>query len=411
MKRATFNLLFIIRKGSVKKNGTYTIFARITVNGERVEFSINASVLKKHWDKKTMLVKPVCKDAIVINDTIMLIRTKLYNYKLQLQEEGINLTALALKNKYLGIIENPRTILSIFKEHNERCKTLVNIDFAPGTYERYETCYKHVSNFIKHKLNKDDVLLNEVKPQFINDLEHYLKVDRKCNHNTTTKYLKNFKKITRIALANDWMKKDPFSNIKFHLKEVDIAFLTEEELNTIMYKKLSTIKLDQVRDIYVFQCFTGLAFIDVKRLSKNHIVYHNGSSWIKKRRHKTKNWSHIPLMEPAIDILKKYEKFGFGIETDEVLPVLSNQKMNEYIKVIAKECEINKNLSTHTARHTFATTVTLANKISIEVVSKMLGHSSINMTKKYARVVDDVIQKDMKKLQGKYCALKVSKAG
>ena len=195
MKRATFNLLFIIRKGSVKKNGTYTIFARITVNGERVEFSINASVLKKHWDKKTMLVKPVCKDAIVINDTIMLIRTKLYNYKLQLQEEGINLTALALKNKYLGIIENPRTILSIFKEHNERCKTLVNIDFAPGTYERYETCYKHVSNFIKHKLNKDDVLLNEVKPQFINDLEHYLKVDRKCNHNTTTKYLKNFKKV------------------------------------------------------------------------------------------------------------------------------------------------------------------------------------------------------------------------
>lgn len=411
MKRATFKLLFTLRKGAVTKDGKHTIFARITVNGQRVEFSINASVLEKYWDNRSMLVDSKCEDADIINDSMMLIRTKMYNYKLQLQEEGINITATALKNKFLGIVEKPKTILGIFKDHNERCKSLVNIDFAPGTYERYETCYKHVSNFIKSKYNTDDMLLNEVKPQFIYDLEYYLKVNRKCNHNTTTKYLKNFKKITRIALANDWMKKDPFSNIKFHLEEVDIAFLTEEELNRIMYKRMPSTKLDQVRDIYLFQCFTGLAFVDVKGLKKEHLIEQKGALWIKKRRHKTKNWSHIPLLEPAIEIINKYRKFGYGIKTEKVLPVLSNQKMNEYIKDIAKECDIDKNLSTHTARHTFATTVTLSNKISIEVVSKMLGHSSINMTKKYARVVDDLIQKDMKKLKGKYRTLKVSKAG
>jgi integrase len=196
--------------------------------------------------------------------------------------------------------------------------------------------------------------------------------------------------------------------MKFHLKEVDIAFLTEKELTDIMSKQIDIERLRLVRDVYIFACFTGLAFIDVKNLKRSHIENIDGALWIKKRRQKTKNWSHIPLLEPAIDIINKYENHPTCRETEFLLPVMTNQKMNAYLKEIADICGIKKNLSTHTARHTFATTVTLANHISIEVVSKMLGHSSINMTKKYARVVDDLIQRDMQKLQGKYKTLSIS---
>jgi site-specific recombinase XerD len=246
------------------------------------------------------------------------------------------------------------------------------------------------------------MLLVEVTPAFVKDFEFYLKTKRKCGHNTATKYLKNFKKITRIAIANGWLKADPFSNIKFRLDEVDMDFLDEEELNILMDKELKFERLQQVKDIYLFCCFTGLAFVDVKSLVYEDIEDRQGKLWIKKRRQKTKNWCHIPLLGPAVQLIDKYRDHPKCQKTGQVFPVLSNQKMNAYLKEIADLCGIGKNLSTHTARHTFATTVTLSNQISIEVVSKMLGHSSINMTKKYARVVDDLINKDMQKIYDKY---------
>ena len=307
-----------------------------------------------------------------------------------------------VKKAYQGLDESNLKLLEIFKEHNEKCKLLENIDFAPGTVERYETCYKHVSNFIKEKYQKNDVPINEVTPMFITDFEYYLKTSRNCCNNTAIRYIKNFKKIVRIALANGWMKEDPFRNIKYHLDDVDMAYLTEDELKLIMNKHFELERLQLVRDTYVFCCFTGLAFVDIASLKYSDIEDKSGKLWIKKKRQKTKNWCTIPLLEPAIQLMNKYKENPRCIANGYVLPVLSNQKMNSYLKEIADLCGINKNLSTHTARHTFATTVTLANQVSMEVVSKMLGHSSMNMTKRYARVVDDLVSRDMQKLVGMY---------
>jgi site-specific recombinase XerD len=198
------------------------------------------------------------------------------------------------------------------------------------------------------------------------------------------------------------MKNNPFSNIKYHFDEVDMAFLTEEELNRLMDKEFDIDRLQLVKDIYIFCCFTGLAFIDVKNLTNEDIEEKDGRFWIKKKRQKTKNWCNIPLLAPALNLINKYKNHPTCIKNGVVLPVLSNQKLNAYLKEIADLCEIKKNLSMHTARHTFATTVTLSNQVSMEVVSKMLGHSSINMTKKYARVVDDLINRDMQKIYEKY---------
>ncbi len=402
MARVTFKVLFYIKRTKTLKDGTAPVYARVTVNGQRVEFGAQQSIEEDLWDNKKGCARGSSKEAKELNSSLDLIKAQLQQHKMELSEQGKLITAESLKDAYLGIEDERKTILDVFKEHNEQCKGLINIDFAPGTYKRYETCYRHVERFISDKYKKSDVQLNAVTAKFVKDFEFYLKVKRKCNHNSTVKYLKNFKKITRVALANGWLKTDPFSNIKFRLEEVDMDFLNEDELNTMMQKKFDIERLQQVKDVYLFCCFTGLAFTDVKSLVYNDIVEKDGQLWIKKKRQKTKNWCNIPLLAPAVQLMDKYKDHSVCQINKTVFPVLSNQKMNAYLKEIADLCGIKKNLSTHTARHTFATTVTLANQISIEVVSKMLGHSSITMTKKYARVVDDLISKDMQKLYGKY---------
>jgi site-specific recombinase XerD len=402
MKRATFRVLFYIKRTKKLKDGTAPLYVRLTVNGLRVEFALQKSIDENQWNTEKGCINGNKSDARKFNSSLDLLKNKLYGYKLELEQEGKEVTALSLKNAYLGIDNNSKTILGVFNEHNIRCKGLIGIDIASGTYDRYQACYRHIERFISHQYSTTDMPISSINPIFIRDLEYYLKTERSCCNNTTVKYIKNFKKIVRIAMANGWLKSDPFANIKFHLDDVDMDFLSEEELDTVMKKQFKIERIQQVKDVYLFCCFTGLAFVDVKNLSYSEIEDINGKLWIKKRRQKTKNWCNIPILEPALKLMDKYKSHPVCVKNNTVLPVLSNQKMNAYLKEIADLCGIDKKLSTHTARHTFATTVTLSNHVSIEVVSKMLGHSSINMTKKYARVVDDLISKDMMKIQDKY---------
>lgn len=402
MTRATFTVQYFINRTKVRKGGLVPIIARITINKVRSEFFLGRYIDPKEWNVKMGKVDGNGKVAKEINSYLSFVKSNLLLKKREMEEAGLPLNPHELRKIHLGIDTDSKTILKIFQEHNDRVEGLINKDFAPGTVERYKTCYKHLESFIRSKYKRGDMHLFELNPMFINNFEYYLKTDRNCCNNTATKYLKNFKKIIRIALANGWMKVDPFRNIKFHLDDVDMAYLNEEELKTLMNAKFDIGRLQQVKDIYVFCCFTGLAFIDVKNLQYSNIESKGDSLWIKKKRQKTKNWCSIPLLEPAIELINKYKEHPYCIANGCVLPVLTNQKMNAYLKEIADVCNINKNLSTHTARHTFATTVTLANQVSMEVVSKMLGHSSITMTKKYARVVDDLIKLDMNKLIGKY---------
>jgi site-specific recombinase XerD len=408
MKRATFNVLFYVKRSKPLRDGTLPIFARITINNKRAEFGLQRNILNEQWDPVKGRALSASKENKELNAYLETVKVNLHMKKRELDEKGQPYTASQLKDAYYGIDRQQRTLLEIYREHNEKCQQLKNLDYAPGTVSRYETGYKLVSIFMKLKYKKNDIPVQEVTPMFISDFEVYLKATRGCSHNTATKYIKNFKKIIRIALANGWLKVDPFANIKFHLDDVDMAYLDEKELNVLMNKKFEIKRMEQVKDIYLFCCFTGLAFVDVKSLRYTDIEDKDGNLWIKKKRQKTKNLCTIPMLKPAIDIMEMYKEHPYCLANGCVLPVLSNQKMNAYLKEIADLCGIKKNLSTHTARHTFATTVTLANQVSMEVVSKMLGHSSVNMTKKYARVVDDLISRDMQKIVGKYGATTVN---
>jgi site-specific recombinase XerD len=290
--------------------------------------------------------------------------------------------------------------LEIFQNHNDKIEKLVGKDFALGTIERYCTAKKHVEAYIKLEYQVPDLPIRSIDHGFIEGFEYYLKTERNCSHNTAVKYITNFKKIVRIAFANDWIQKDPFLNWKGRLKIVDREFLSELEIQRMLEKEIKNTRLDQVKDIFLFSCFTGLAYADVKKLSKGNVVLGiDGEKWIKIKRSKTDTRSHIPVLPTAQAIINKYSDYPAVQNGDRLLPVLSNQKMNAYLKEIADLCNINKNLTYHLARHTFATTVTLTNGVSIESVSKMLGHKSLKTTQHYAKILDQKVSDDMQLLR------------
>lgn len=402
MIREDLIILFYIKRNKLLQNGEAPIFVRITIDEQRVEFGIRKSVDLALWDSRNRRVKGVSKKSIQLNHQIEKIEMQIRSVYELLALDGDLVTPIMIKEKIVGKAKIKHPILQVFQEHNLQAKKLEGIDFAPDTLQRYETSYMHTKEFIKKVYRREDMTFSEINHQFIKNYEMYFKVERGCSHNTTIKYIKNFKKIVRIALANGWLKKDPFSNIKYTLTDVDTVYLDEKELDKMRFKELSNQRIARVKDVFVFCCFTGLAFADAKSLSWSDIVDRNGKQWIIKRRQKTKQESMVPLLPAAKAIIEKYENDPELQVKALLLPVLSNQKMNNYLKEISTLCGINKEISTHSARHTFATTVTLSNGISLEAVSKMLGHSSIDMTKRYARIREKLIETNMKKIEHLY---------
>ncbi len=279
-------------------------------------------------------------------------------------------------------------------------KALVGRDYAKGTLTRYETSYKHTMSFLQSRYEVSDIDINKLDYDFITEYEFWLKSVRKCDHNTTMKYLSNFKKIVNRCVRNGKLQRDPFLGFSMAKKEVERHALTETQLKTIAQKQFKIERLSIVRDIFLFCCFTGLAYADVKKLKQSEITDGiDGEKWIIAKRQKTDITSKIPLLPHALQIIRKYENNIECQLTNKVLPVLSNQKMNSYLKEIGDACGIHIHLTFHIARHTFATTVTLTNGVPIETVSKMLGHKNLQTTQHYAKILDKKISEDMKKLK------------
>jgi site-specific recombinase XerD len=404
-----FSFIFYIKRSKADQNGKANIYLRITFNGKRAELSISKKVDVNKWVASAGKLKGGSAEAQQLNGYIDGIANKVHKIHQKLVEDNKIISALTIRDIFCGKDENQKMLLKIFQDHNNQVEKLVGKDFAPGTLERYKTAKKHVQAFIKLEYKLVDVNVKDVNHKFIHGFEYYLKTERNCSHNTAIKYITNFKKIIRIAYANDWISKDPFYNWKARLKTIDREFLSKEEIQKLVEKELTIKRLDQVKDIFIFSCFTGLAYADVKKLAKNDIVIGiDGDRWIKTKRTKTNTRSNIPLLTTAEAILEKYSEHPDVVQSQFLLPVLSNQKMNAYLKEIADVCEINKNLTFHLARHTFATTVTLTNGVPIESVSKMLGHKSLKTTQHYAKILDRKVSEDMQALKNKFLEQKTN---
>lgn len=273
---------------------------------------------------------------------------------------------------------------------------------APGTLGRYEIALRHLQDFLEITYSVSEYDIRQVDIAFINGFDFYLRTERKCANNSTVKYVRNIGKIINIAFENNWITTNPLNAYKGKLEKVKRDFLSDDDLERIRNKEFASERLSEVRDVFLFACYTGLAYADTKKLRTCHIVQGmDGNKWIIDKREKTDQEYCIPLLPPALEILEKYETSPLCVNKGIPLPVKSNQKLNDYLKEIAEVCHIHKKLTFHTARHTFATTITLLNGVSIETVSRMLGHTNIKTTQMYAKVIDQKVSREMAVLREK----------
>lgn len=396
MNKTTFKVSYFIRRDKPFANGEVPINIRITLNGERVEFNAKRSVDPNLWNQKTCRAVGKSEKTKSLNSYLNLVNIKLCDSMRDLEERGIEVTAENIKNNYLGLMEHKQlTLFTLYTEHNNKMKALLNKGYALSTLEKHYTTVTHLKEFLKKKYKMNDIAIDKIDNIFLTDFQFFLRSDKSIGNNTTIKYMKNIGKILKTAYDAGYIKRNPMTGIRMHTEEIERPFLDKVELETLYQKTFTVKRLEQIKDAFLFCCFTGLSFIDAKTLTPESLYTTSKEKvWIKKQRQKTKKWSHIPLLPQAKAILDKYENHSIRGQ-GYLLPFPTNQKMNAYLKEIAELCGINKNLSTHCARHTFSTTVTLANGISMESVSKMLGHSSILMTKTYARILDSSIEKEM----------------
>jgi len=402
MLEKSFSLLFYLKKPKNYLKGIKPIYLRITVDGIPKEISTGRPCDPDRWNANTGRCNGTKEDAKLLNAFLDILQTKVYEVRRKLLEKNEIITAERLKNALKGTDGTVRMLMKIFQQHNDEVKNLVGKDFAPGTLERYKTSYDHTKSFMEWKYGVSDLDIKKLDYEFVSQYEFWLKSVRNCNHNTSIKYISNFRKIVNRCIRNGWLDRDPFVGFKMTKREVVPEFLTEHEIKIIVKKKFASDRLNEVRDVFIFCCYTGLAFVDVEKLKSSEIgIGIDGSKWIFTNRQKTETLSRIPLLPVPIDILERYKNHHGCVNSGKVLPVLSNQKYNDYLKEIASICGINKKFTTHTARHTFATTVTLSNGVPMESVSKMLGHKNIKTTQHYAKVLDKKLSEDMNTLKNK----------
>lgn len=399
----TFHHIFFLKKPTNYQTGPMPVYLRITVEGKRAEISINRTADPDKWIPGAGKIKGNGEEAKKFNSHLDALQSKLYEAHQALIRENKPISAESLKNRFTGAGERQRTIIPIFQKHNDEMQALIPQEYAEGTLERFRITLSHLNAFLQWKYNVKDMELRQINHEFVADFDFYIRSVRKCANNTAVKYSKYFQKIIRICMANGWMEKDPFINFKVKLKVVDRSFLSEEELEAIRYKVFQSVRLSQVRDIFIFSCFTGLAYADVLKLSPGHVSTGiDGEKWLFVNRTKTDTPSRVPLLPVPLEIIEKYSSDPVCKNKSKLLPVSSNQKMNAYLKEIATLCNIPKDLTFHIARHTFATTVTLNNNVPIESVSKMLGHKTIKTTQHYAKLLDKKVSSDMQALRSKF---------
>ncbi|UII28754.1 site-specific integrase [Fulvivirga maritima] len=397
----TFNVLFWLQNYKLNNDtGKVPVSVRITVDGKRAEIATGKKVPADKWNSSSGLMRGQSVEARSINKHLRDIDYRLHEIYDELERNGEYVSAQAIKSVFQGKNIKQHSVIELFKYHNNQIKSQLGKGYSKGTLERYQTTLKHTLGFIQHHYKADDFLFRDMKFSFITEFEFYLKAVCGIGHNTVVKYLRNFKKIILIAVKNDYLSRDPFVGYKMSLKEVKKDYLTKDEIEALVNKEFTIDRLEHIRDIFLFCCYTGLAYADVKRLTAANIsIGLDGEYWIFINRKKTGSESNVPLLQPAVDIIEKYEDCPITSHSGYLLPVISNQKMNAYLKEVGTLCGINKTITFHMARHTFATTVTLANGVSIETVSSMLGHKNIRTTQIYAKVVQEKVSADMRKLK------------
>lgn len=391
-------ILFVISKSRINKKGLVPIICRITYLGKRKPFSTGIFISPHNWESKLQKTKPPNKENDIINSQLSLIKQKVNQAFLLLQMQGKEFNVNDIHIQYKGgQPKEEKTLQDIMTYHNNRMKKLIDIETTFTSWEKYHQTQNHITAFLQSKYKKKDYLIKDLNEQFLYDFEYYLQTEKKFKTSTIYKSIQRFRKMIRLGISMNYLTKDPFMLFKAKRYKKEIIYLTVNELEKLKNHQFKQERLQQVKDMFVFCCYTGLAYKEMANLEhKNIIENFDGNLWIQMKRQKTDKMISVPLLPTAIGILEKYKS------EESVLPVISNQKFNSYLKEIAELIGITKNLTHHIARKTFATTVLLYNDVPMEIVSKLLGHSKMSITEEsYGKVVQKKVSEQMKALSKK----------
>jgi len=391
---------FIGKRSRMTRHKQIPIYLRVIINKKRLEVATHRHVEPSLWNPSAGRVKGKSDTALDTNMALDMIMKKVYDYKEQLHTENREFTVNSLREKWFGQDRNQRTLLELFRSRIMDFEKLVQKGiYQKSTLVKYETTERHLQDYLQWQNAGSDILLVDLRLGFASNFEYYLQAEKGLSINSSGKMIKNLKKVIRDSVDKDWLDKDPFYSYKVKHIDPKIPHLSADELKALEEKDISINRLAVVRDMFVFSCYTGFAYIDVASLTADHIkIDDEGKKWLIKPRQKTGIPEIVPIFPPALNILNKYECNSQLDKRKKLLPVASNQKVNAYLKELADICGIRTKITFHIARHTFASTVALDNGIPIDSVSKMLGHRSIKTTQIYAKVSNKKIGDDTKKL-------------
>ena len=409
----TFGVQFITRTNKAK-DGLLPIYARVTVDGRRVEISLKRWIKPGDWNGSKGMAKGSREEIKSLNHYLDEVQARIMECYQEMQVQKRLITADAIKSMFLGTDQKDFTLCKLVDYHNQAMRDTL----AWGTMKNYFTTQKYIHRFLKERFGTTDMFLSELSYKFITDFEFYLRNYKPKDHqkplgnNGVMKHLERFRKMVTMAVKMEWVSRDPFDKYQLKFHRVDRGFLDAEELETLESKDFKIVRLQWVRDLFVFSCYTGLAYIDAMNLTPSNITIGiDGEYWLSTCRQKTDQPVRVPILPKAWEIIEKYKTHPRALQKGSVFPMISNQKLNSYLKEIADLCGIEKNLTFHLARHTFATTVTLCNGVPLETVSKMLGHSKITTTQVYAKVVEKKVSEDMQALRERLAAPKLMRRG
>ena len=399
--KATFKVTFILQKGKVKSDGKAPIVTRIIVNGEMAHFSTQQSVDPTRWDTKANRTYGLTQDDKTINAVLDEIKSSLFRHYYDMQAKGESISALKLKNKLCSTEEKPiKSTMDLFDKFITEYAELVKArGYGKEALIRYKICKNRVQEFLKDEMHANDISIDAINKRLLDKFYLWNRKTYKIGNNTAIHFMHKFSTVYKMAWDYGWVTGNPFHMLNLRKDRTERAYLTIDELERLANREFTSERLERMRDIFLFCCYTGLSYIDVKTLTTDNLVRKNdGKLWIVTKRTKTEVPVNVPLLEIPLRLIKKYEPLRKG---NLVFPVYSNQKSNDYLKEIAALCDIHKDVTFHVARHTFATTVTLENGVPIESVSKMLGHTNVQTTQIYARITERKINLDMDQLSKK----------
>jgi len=402
-------VIFYLKSEKADKNGECSIFARITYKTNRISLSTGKTISKERWIYTNNLrnLLRLEKEKVLKNylELYRLNVEKKFNHLFNIDPE-VSLEMLKAELTGKSKIQTSKTTINeVMQRHNKFFKRKVDAgERSAASLQKYKRSGELLTAFMKKHYTVEDMPVSEISNSFVYNLEEYLKYESSfkgqvgIKNNSVVKYMKMYKTACNYCIRMDLFVRNPFDAYDGKLSVKDAVFLTQQELKLIEEKTIFMERLQKVRDIFLFCCYTGYAPVDALNLTPANLFEDNdGNLWIMTNRTKTAIRENVPVLPPAMAVIKKYKNKQIGL-----LPQISNQKMNAYLKEIADICEINKHLTWYVSRHTFATTVTLGNGVRLEHVSAMMGHTNIKQTQHYAKVLDVNIMEDMEKLKLKY---------